>query len=137
MNFLSEHRAVYEIMWKNFVEPDRPQMTIRRMRIALWIPNATNRHSEYVIIIAFPLQQWLHERVSVLRYTHVAFLVIANKCTCNLCHKHDKTLTMNYNFKQTSCVPRPHKILQRKSDEVIPEGPYNLRFKSFEIWIPY
>ena len=26
--------AVYEIMWKNIVEPDRPQMTVRRMRIA-------------------------------------------------------------------------------------------------------
>ena len=23
-----ENRAVYEIMWKNIVEPDRPQMTI-------------------------------------------------------------------------------------------------------------
>jgi hypothetical protein len=26
--FFSENRAVYEIMWKNMVEPDRPQMTI-------------------------------------------------------------------------------------------------------------
>jgi hypothetical protein len=24
----SESRAVYEVMWKNMVEPDRPQMTI-------------------------------------------------------------------------------------------------------------
>jgi hypothetical protein len=24
----SENRAVYEIMWKNMVEPDRPQMAI-------------------------------------------------------------------------------------------------------------
>jgi hypothetical protein len=27
----------------------------------------THTHSEYVIIIAFPLQQWLHERTSVLQ----------------------------------------------------------------------
>jgi len=27
-NFHSEYSAVYEIMWKNTVEPDRPQMTI-------------------------------------------------------------------------------------------------------------
>jgi hypothetical protein len=27
-HFFSENRAVYEIMWKNIVEPDRPQMTI-------------------------------------------------------------------------------------------------------------
>ena len=33
--------------------------TIRRMRFALWIPKAANTHSEYVILIAFPLQQWL------------------------------------------------------------------------------
>ena len=35
-----KNRAVYEIMWKNIVEPDRPQMTIWRMRIARCIPNA-------------------------------------------------------------------------------------------------
>ena len=34
----------------------RPQMTIRRMRTACWIPTATNTHSEYVKLIAFPLQ---------------------------------------------------------------------------------
>ena len=44
-------------------------MTIWSMRIACWIPKATNTLSEYVIPIAFPLQQWLHERASVLRYT--------------------------------------------------------------------
>jgi hypothetical protein len=32
------------------------------MRIARLTPKATNPHSEYVILIAFPLQQWLHER---------------------------------------------------------------------------
>ena len=41
-------------------------MTIRRMRIACWILKATNTHTEYVILIALPLQQWLHERSSVL-----------------------------------------------------------------------
>jgi hypothetical protein len=34
------------------VEPDRPQMAVRRMRFACWIPKCTNRHSEYVIRIA-------------------------------------------------------------------------------------
>ena len=32
--FFFENPAVYEIMWKNVVGPDRPQMTIWRMRIA-------------------------------------------------------------------------------------------------------
>ena len=49
-------------MCKNVVEPDRPLMTVWRMRIACWIRKATNTHSGYVIIFAFPLQQWLHER---------------------------------------------------------------------------
>ena len=30
--------AFYEIMWENIAEPDRPQMTIWRMRISHWIP---------------------------------------------------------------------------------------------------
>jgi hypothetical protein len=40
-------------MWKNVVEPDRPQMTMWRMRYARWIPNATNTRLEYVTFIAF------------------------------------------------------------------------------------
>jgi len=31
-------KSFYEIRWKNFVQPDRPQMTIWSMRIACWIP---------------------------------------------------------------------------------------------------
>jgi hypothetical protein len=40
-------------------------MRIWRMRIACWIPKATDTQSEYVIFIVFPLQQWLQERVSM------------------------------------------------------------------------
>jgi hypothetical protein len=47
-------------------------MTIWSVRIACWIPKATNTHSGCVLLIAFPLQQWLHERVSMLRYTYSA-----------------------------------------------------------------
>ena len=50
-------------------------MTKWRMRIACWIPKAKHTHSEYVILTAFPLQQWLHERASMLRYTYIARLV--------------------------------------------------------------
>ena len=62
--------CLYEKMWKNIVQPGRPQMTIWRMHSSCWIPKATNTHSQYVILIAFPLQQWLHERASMLRYTY-------------------------------------------------------------------
>jgi len=50
-------------------------MTIWRVRIACWIPKATNTHSEYVIRIEFQLQQWLRQRVSVLSHTRIARLV--------------------------------------------------------------
>ena len=46
--FSFENPAVYEIMWKNTVQPDKPRMTVWRMRIACWIPKATDIHSEYV-----------------------------------------------------------------------------------------
>jgi len=42
-------------MWKNTVEPDRPQM-VWCTRVDGWIPKVTNTHSEYVILIALPLQ---------------------------------------------------------------------------------
>ena len=57
------------------IEPDRPQLAVWRMRIACWIPKATNTHSQYVIFIAYPLQQWLHERSSMSRYTYIGCLV--------------------------------------------------------------
>ena len=55
-DFFFENLAVYKIMWKNIIEPGRPQMTIWRMRIACGIPKATKTYSEYVILLAFPLQ---------------------------------------------------------------------------------
>ena len=42
--------------------------------VSYWITKTTNTHSECVILIAFPLQQWLHERKSVLRYTYISCL---------------------------------------------------------------
>jgi len=63
---VSENLAIYEVMWKYTGEPDKPQMTIWRMRIA------------YAILIVFPLQQWLHEQVSMLRYAYSACLVLSD-----------------------------------------------------------
>ena len=48
--------TVCEVMWKTIALPDRPEMKVWRMRIPCWIPKATNTHSEYVILIAVPLQ---------------------------------------------------------------------------------
>ena len=55
---------------ENRVQPGRPQ--IWRMRIACWVPKATDTHSEFVILIAFLLQQLLNERASILRSTYIA-----------------------------------------------------------------
>jgi len=74
ITFFFENRAIYEINVKNMLQPVRPQMTIRRMRIAYWIPKATNTHLEYVILLTFPLQQWLHGLASMLRHTYIACL---------------------------------------------------------------
>jgi hypothetical protein len=70
-NNFSENRAVYVTVWKIMVEPDRMQMTIRRIRFACWVRKATDTHSEYEILIASPQQQWLRERGSLLLlYVH-------------------------------------------------------------------
>jgi hypothetical protein len=50
-------------------------MTIWRTRIACWMPTATERHSEYVTLVAFSLQQWLRERSPLLRWSFIACLV--------------------------------------------------------------
>jgi len=69
-----ENLAVYE-MCKNVLDLDRPQMTLWRMFLACGTPKATNTHSECVILIAFPLKQWLHRGASILHCTHTACLV--------------------------------------------------------------
>jgi hypothetical protein len=51
---------------------DTDDNIIRRMRFACWVTKATDTHSEYLILVAFPRQQWLRERASMLRYTYIA-----------------------------------------------------------------
>jgi hypothetical protein len=53
--FFFENPTAYGILWKNIVNPNRPRMIVWCMRVACWIPQATNTVSEYIIIIAFPL----------------------------------------------------------------------------------
>jgi hypothetical protein len=70
-------------MWRNVVGPDRPQWATKYG--GCWIPQATHTHVQYVILTAFPLEQWLHERASMLRYTSVfsicrlCFLLVRNR----------------------------------------------------------
>jgi len=63
-------------MCKNIVQPSRSQMTIWSMHVVCWITKGTSTHSKYITHIAFPLQKWLHERTSVLRYADIVCLVL-------------------------------------------------------------
>jgi hypothetical protein len=62
-------------MWQNIIEPGRPVMIVRRKRSACWIPMAIDTLSEYLILIDFPLQQWLHEPTSLLRHMYIVCIV--------------------------------------------------------------
>jgi hypothetical protein len=50
--------------------------------IAFWVSKATNTHSEYVVLIGVPLQQWFYENPPIFRYTYVyiARLVLGASC---------------------------------------------------------
>jgi hypothetical protein len=48
---------------------------IGRIRFACWVTKAADTHSEYLTLIAFPLQQCLLESASVLRRKEVACIV--------------------------------------------------------------
>ena len=60
----SELRAVYVEEHGRAMQDTNEDM-IRRMLLACWMPKATDTHSEYSIIIAFPRQKkWLQEGTS-------------------------------------------------------------------------
>jgi hypothetical protein len=64
--FLAEHRAVYEILWKNTVEAGHIwQYNMAHAHCML--DNRLHKHTQdYAILITFPRQQWLSERASIL-----------------------------------------------------------------------
>ena len=58
---------------------------IWRMRIAYWIPKATNTHSEYVTLLAFPLQKWLHDRASMSLCTYICVTLLLSGISYSCC----------------------------------------------------
>jgi len=75
-----ENRAFCEMMWKKILKSHTSlKWQIWRMRIAWWTRKATNTHSECVILIAFPIQQRLHERTSVLRCKLFVFCFLESR----------------------------------------------------------
>ena len=68
--FFFADRAVYKVMWKNTVQPDRPQMTIWHVRIACCITN-TNKHPRntlYLLLSTATMVAWT--RLSAKLYVH-------------------------------------------------------------------
>ena len=65
------------IMWKEYGTPRQATdgNIIRCIRFAFLITKATDKRSKYVILLAFPRQQWLRERSSMLRYKDIVCLV--------------------------------------------------------------
>ena len=49
-------------------------MTIWCMPFKCRVTKATNTHSRYITLNAFPLQKLLHENASIVRYTYIVLL---------------------------------------------------------------
>ena len=81
--FFLENFVVYDILWKRIVDPERPHYSTAHAHFKLGTYGYKHTLSEYVIalLLAFPLQQCLHKRASVLRYMYVACHVISS-CDC-------------------------------------------------------
>jgi light-regulated signal transduction histidine kinase (bacteriophytochrome) len=75
--FFLRNRAVHEIMWKKYGRATQAtgDNVIRCTPFAWWITKATDTHTEYVILTAFPWQKWLCEGASALGFAYVACLV--------------------------------------------------------------
>ena len=114
-------------------------MTIWRVRITCWIPKVSNTPSEYVILFAFLLQHWLHERASMLRYTYIACLVrLCCKCErlnslliqliilAVFYHSVNLISQSNAHFIQTKNQPASRSVSQSVSRSVLLTESYNV-----------
>ena len=81
--------TIYDLMWKNVVELDMPQMTIWHMRIACWILKATYTHSKYAILIAFQCiigctnvpQSYAMHTLPLVRVCYMIYIYMCIDCT--------------------------------------------------------
>jgi len=73
-NFVSKNCAIYETIWNNMVESDRPCMTVQPMCIAWWMSKAAGTHSECEILNCFSLLKLV---TCVRLNTYIASLVIS------------------------------------------------------------
>ena len=65
---------------ENLVDGGGPHMVTWRMCISCWITKATNTHSHYVILIAFPLPLMVaRKRLNITLYVHCCLVVNAEE----------------------------------------------------------
>jgi hypothetical protein len=83
VTFLFRKACRFVDNWENIVEPDRPETRVWGMLIVCWILTATNIHSQYVILIAFPLngctrplQCYVYAYITLLNYVYLWVLLI-------------------------------------------------------------
>jgi hypothetical protein len=102
--------------WKDIVEPDRPQVTILRVRITRWIPTATHTHThththtEYVTFIVN--KQTYKNLPSNTR------LVLSRNASCFGSHEPSSGISLFLflqQFKKTATIDHAIKIVVGKS----------------------
>jgi hypothetical protein len=75
-NNLFQKFCCYEVMWKNVVEADRPQMKLYNSACELHAGyQKLQTHLECVRILAFLQQQWLYECFPVLCYMCIVYVI--------------------------------------------------------------
>jgi hypothetical protein len=102
---------------------------IRRMRFACWVTKATDTCS-WNVITAFPRQQWLRERASLLRTRTLPLLFYQNKafskCARKLQHTNIKTflsaaaqICRSYEETYEKKTPNTLRIFQTKVKDIV------------------
>ena len=76
-NFFLINHAIYEVMWKNKVEPGKQQLTIWRMYTACWIPMVRNTHSVLCNTSRCSIATMVpHTHLNITLYIHYLFLTL-------------------------------------------------------------
>jgi len=80
--FPPENRAVCEIVWKNMVQPVRPQMTWWRMRIACWMTGCRHALRMVKIYCFSTATMTMRKRLSVTLHAHCLSCLILKVWLC-------------------------------------------------------
>jgi hypothetical protein len=84
-DFFFENRTVHEIMLENIVERDRPYIAVWCMRIACWIPKATNINTQVCNTHCFSTATMVaRTRLNVTFYVHYLYFYLTKyEVQCN------------------------------------------------------